>query len=239
MPAIFCSPANAALLGRPVDPLAAVKAATRYYYGFQDSPDDTSGNGLNLTAVNSPTYVDGVIGRAARFVAASSHYMTIAHNDLLNVIGPHTFAVNFRFGATAASQYFAVKYHNSTATDQGYLLWTNSSSAVNYSLRTTTGVTTVAHGSTLTTGTWYRAICKWDGATMTVKVNGVGTTATGARDGTPYNTTGMPLRVASYPSNTTPPSVFAGVDIDRLWLIAKHTTDEEDAAIFALPADPF
>jgi len=224
---------------RNVDPLAAVKAATRYYYGFQDSPNDTSGNGLHLTAVNSPTYVDGVIGRAARFVAASSHYMTIAHNDLLNVLGPHTFVLNFKLVASAATQFIAVKYHASTETGQSYMLWTNASSQMAFSMRTTTGVTTVAHGSTLTTGTWYCAICKWDGATMTVKVKGVGTTATGARDGTPYNTTTMPLRVAGYASNATPPGLFAGVDVDCLWLTAKHTTDDEDAAIFALTADPF
>jgi hypothetical protein len=239
MPAIFCSPANAALLGGRSDPLAAVKAATRYYYGFQDSPNDTSGNGLHLTPVNSPTYVDGQIGRAARFVAASSHYMTAAHNDLLNVLGPFSIVTKFRLGASAASQFIAVKYDASSATGQSYMVWTSAASRMNFSFRTDAGVLTVTHDSTLSTGVWYETVCKWDGATMTVTVAGVGTPKTGSLGGTPYNTTTMPLRVAGYSSNVTPPSVFAGIDVDLLWLTAKHLTTDEETSVFAMTADAY
>jgi hypothetical protein len=220
------------------DPLAAAKAATRYYYGFQDSPNDTSGNGLHLTPVNSPTYVDGVIGRAANFVAASSQYFNVAHNDLMCPATGFALVCRFRLSSVGATRPLVNKFSAADTAQRSYIFWVTSGNVLQFFTRTTdASEASLLHGSVLSADTWYTAIAMWDGSQMSIRVNGVGSTATVAKTGTLINSSGASLLVGAYSSSAIS-TVFNG-DIDQAWLIAKALTADEIAAIYALTTDPF
>jgi hypothetical protein len=221
------------------DPLAAAKAATRFYYGFQDSPNDTSGNGLHLAPVNSPTYVDGDVGRAAVFSAASSQYFNRAHDDLMCPTGAFSLVSFFRFGASIANRPLICKFHSSTLAQQSYYMGTTVGGALQFFTATDVGgsFTSLVHGSALTTGVDYRAICVYDGSNMQVMVHGVGTTATVAKTGTLNNSNSVPLRVGAYSSSAA--GIYQDGRISTAWMTAKALTADEIAAIFAMTTDAY
>lgn len=77
------------------------------YYRFEDNWNDTTANGYNLTAVNSPTFVAGKFAKAGDFVVASSQEANRAVASMANAIVSTTqswmFWINF-------SSFFANNY---------------------------------------------------------------------------------------------------------------------------------
>jgi len=223
---------------RNVDPLAAPKADTIAYYGFQNNGNDTGPNALSLTAVNTPTYEAAVIGQGAVFAAASSQYFTVAHNNLMCPASGLTIVSRFRFTTSAANRGLAIKYHSSTLTERSYTFYTTAGSALAFALRTTGGETTLTHGSALSVDTNYVGIAMWDGATMSLRVVGVGSTASTARDGTMLNSSTVPLIIGAYPSQA-PASFLMNGRIDTTWMVNRALTEDEITAYLALTGDVF
>lgn len=144
---------------------------------------DSSGNGRDFTSSggNRPTFKTNIINGkpAARFTAASSHFMSCAS---LNFGGGATLSVWAVITATAGADYVTLEHSSNFNTNQAFVLLRNSNNAIafgasngsslRYNVFTTTG--------TLTT-TARAFIGTWNGALTTNEAQGYldSTTASG------------------------------------------------------------
>jgi hypothetical protein len=241
MPAIFVSPANAAMLGRPVDPLAAVKAATVLCIGFNNTSADSGPNSFTVSAVNTPGYVDlPTTGKAAELQSSSFHYFNIAHDAKMCPAGGFTFYTWFYSASSGGLRAMMHKGDAGTDSNRSYQMFWSAANRLRADLWTTgTGsgsVTALTHGTTLSVDTWYFGKMKWDGATLSCNVN-EGTAVTAALGGTGVapGSTPMPLRLGGFPSNAAPSSeaIQWNGRLSTQLMVNRATTPQEDALVYA------
>ena len=81
------------------------------YWRMEDNWNDSSPNGYNLTATNTPTFVTGKFGKAGNFVAASEQYATHSNPANCNVATSQTFLAVIK--ATSVTDYAILGFSGS------------------------------------------------------------------------------------------------------------------------------
>ena len=137
---------------------------------------DSSYNSYNLTAYNTPTLVDGVVGSAVDFDNAGTQYMRIADASCpnLEISSDQTWATWVYFNSDTAGNQILISKRNGAESNQLYV--TSSTGQVVYvltGLTTNNQVTNTAIG-TFTTGSWYLLAGRYNSTagTLSLYVNG-------------------------------------------------------------------
>lgn len=143
---------------------------------FNGDLTDSSGNGLNLSGTNGPTFVSGLVNQAMALDKSLSQYAGVADQTVLRAFRPGqtgaSFCAWFKFTTLTGVVCFASK-DNSFTTGREWFLGTTSGAAgsaifqVYDASGNTLGTVTLAAG-TLTTGVWYYFCWRWDQATNTI-----------------------------------------------------------------------
>lgn len=146
------------------------------YWRMEDNWNDSSTNGYNLTANNSPTFSTSKYGKGGSFTASSSQYSSMADASCANleISGSQTFScwVNI----TTLANFLCPMAKSRSDNTVNHSIVTDVSGVVYFTL---TGLTTnhqVSSGATtLSTGTWYHLCGVYNSSNSTLKlyVNGV------------------------------------------------------------------
>ena len=187
-----------------------MKGGVNGCWPLQGDADDVGKNDLDLTNNNSVTFdAAGVFGAsAANFVAASSMYLSHADDANFNVGSALSLSGWFyREVDSGAGEALFGKW-DSAGTNSSYLMYISSGDAiVFYTHDGTTSVTVT--GPTVSLNTWYHVVGTYDGATMTLYVNGIKVGTSGSQTGDLNDSTGNFAIGAMY-NSSSPTAYFDG-----------------------------
>jgi len=196
-----------------------------------------SGSGANNgTIVNSPSWVTGHIGAfALSLSAASAQYVSIGNPSAVQITGSMTMSVWINptsipsTDGQANAAYVLSKGYSSANDTEGYLFRFEQVAGVQL-LRCGTYTTGVDHivdytfSTDITTGTWYNIICRFDGSTWKIYLNGIEKASLTDSTGPQANTIGFNIGGAD--NGTAIVRFFNGVVDDvRLYNRALTTTE--------------
>ncbi len=135
------------------------------FYPLEGHTEDMSGFVNNGTETGSPIYVDGILGKAIQFVAASSQLVTIG--DILDFDGVVPFSVSFWIKRNDAVDGDIISKHSSG--DGGWQIRKTSSNFVRFRRRDSGGGNDTLTGSIVISDTGFTfVVCTFDGTQMRV-----------------------------------------------------------------------
>lgn len=132
------------------------------YYKFADA-NDSHTNALNLTEVNSPTYVAGQVGNCVNLVAASTQYLSSASGSFAVGANSAWWSMWIRAATLSPGHGIISKYGG--AGQRGYLLFLGSSRPYFTVSDDGTAYVEATWGSLLSATTWYHIYCQFDATT--------------------------------------------------------------------------
>ena len=146
---------------------------------------DSSGNSLNLSTVNTPTWAPGKFGGSMSFVAASSQYATIADNAILEPSSQLTLSAWIKRNSVGTRQIFMGKGNgNSDGTTQYWFEFDTSNRLVLYLSTGGVGANLVATDLTVTdTTSWHHVAAVWNGNITNIYLDGKKSSVAGAKTG--------------------------------------------------------
>lgn len=202
---------------------------------------DSSGNGYDMTANNSPTYttdIDANANSAMDFERSSSQYLSRVDTDDFDFGSATDFAVSFLINreSDAANMTVMTKRDGSVGTNRGWGIWFNFSGDLTDLLVYLRGATAEKYGifnTNMSTATWYHIVvnCDRDGnAEVFLNGSSVGTTSisgTGDIDNT------AAFHIASYNTSGSGSNYFDGV-LDNILIYRNRILDADTiAALYA------
>ena len=139
-------------------------------YAMEDNIDDSSGNGLNGTLTNDPTFVDGMadMGKALSF-DGTDDYATLPIGELMSTLSDITVATWSNYSGTGGGWQRLFDLGSGTS---AYLFLSpnGGGSQMRVALRTATvGEQIIAYSKALPTG-WHHIAVTIDSSTMTMKL---------------------------------------------------------------------
>ena len=155
---------------------------------------DRSGKGNNGTLINSPSWVDGVSGKALSFDGVAD-YVTVAHNDSLNVLGSYTWSAWYRRDTDNVAAFYI--FSKGSGSNNANFLFIQTGTGSTYPNRVQGGHgydglwRRVTSDTVITVGIWYMVTCVYDSVskTLTMYINGVyDNVAINVESPTPNNT---------------------------------------------------
>lgn len=136
------------------------------YYAFETLTTDSSGNGNTLTNNNAVTQASGIIGQAAKFVAASSQFLSINDNSTIDFTTKVSISLWVNLTTVGANQCLISK--GILSTDLEWAVQVLAAAHPRFSLGSITGaISADANGVTFTTGNWNHIVCVFDGTAGT------------------------------------------------------------------------
>ena len=202
------------------------------YWRMEDNWNDSSANGYNLTANNSPTFVTGKFGKAGNFVSASSQSSSIARASCANIRISGSQSWGCWVNPTTLSSYQAVMGMANTdgSNSATILLSADSGNVVYFTLPGLTTNTQVNSGSaTLTTGSWQHIVGVYNTATSTLKIyiNGVEANSVTA-SGSKTDISSGAFRIGARGDA----SVFVNSAVDDVFIFNRALTADEILTIY-------
>lgn len=147
------------------------------YWRMEDNWNDSSANGYNLTANNSPTFSTGKYGKAGTFASASSQSASIAYSSCPNIIisGSQTWSCWVNQTTTSSYQTLMGISQSGGTDSRGLVSSVDSNQNFYFTLNGLTTNTQATGYNSITTGVWTHVCGVYNTATSTLKlyVNGV------------------------------------------------------------------
>ena len=162
----YCIPGDTTYCAPPV-------AEWKMDEGVGTSTVDTSGNNKNGTFNNSPTWVQGKIGKALNFSYANNDSVTTTFNSQLTSYTAEAWIKPTGFESG--------NWNTIMATSSSYALWfelTSSGEISAHAFTTSTSAETATNGANIEIEKWYHvAVSATQNGTATIYVNGIGLTS--------------------------------------------------------------
>lgn len=151
--------------------------------------NDTGPNGFHVSNVNGVTFADdGVLGKAARFVAASSQRLERANEDALRNIVTGDFSLCVWAKWSSFTAWGGLFGKSSTA---GWGLWMHGNDTNKIYPPVGGGFPTITLSSSFSTDTWYHLILSRIGSTVRFYRNNVEIGSASGQGGTTTDTAAM------------------------------------------------
>ena len=161
---------------QPGHPLSrGLVAAWPFYEGSGTTLNDISGNQNNGVITGGITWVGGRAGYALSFANSTSQYVDIPTSSVLNLTTAATFSAWINVANSPTASYTILSKGTGNGGD-GYIfnVGGNGSTDPKLALSLYDGTTwDTVTGALVTAGAWCHAVAVWDGANVTIYVNGV------------------------------------------------------------------
>ena len=170
---------------------------------------DVASAGHDLTNNNAVTFAaGGPTGNYANFVAASSMSLTLADHADFSGMAALTFGCWFYRDIDSGGDEILMAHYDYGADDDAWLLRINSSDLINVSIETSAGEDDTNFGPAIAISTWYHVIATYDGATISLYLNGE-LASSSALSGAVNDST-EPIAIGAATNAATPQNFFDG-----------------------------
>lgn len=194
------------------------------YYRFESNSNDISGNLINGTPVNNPTYTVGRVGNALTLNSASGQYVNVGAVKLSNT-GVFTIAGWFKINNTAAA--FQTLFNKGDATLREYnCFYTKASNTITFANYNGTVTSGSVNTPGITLGTFVFIICEIIGNTIKISLNN-NTPITNSCP-VPSSATAKDLFIGSNEGNTAP----LDGQIDEFIVLNRQLSPEEKGYLY-------
>lgn len=149
----------------------------RGVWHFTDTPNDSTTHAEHLTAVNSPAYDTGIVGKAVDLEAGSSQYLYHADGGSTDIFGanqPLTLEAWVKAETFSGLSRVILGKYDATASARQYQLYWHSNDELRFLLSADGSAATICTGATgvVDNGSWHHVVAVYDDTDMRIYVDG-------------------------------------------------------------------